>query len=208
MLLQEKTNYKSILYKTYFVLEYAVTHYDTRFVLKTDDDAFINVQPLLQQLKLLCQDPNCRNERIYMVRFHSPTHRMHGPVIIHVDLYTIGNVQHACSFSYHHLLMKMAVRAMQAVLSQPNLSNAWTAIPHSSLSVYHQEDRSECHARSDQDQTVIEFSARPPQEAFHALFCRFQDMTAFPSLLHGAFVRQRSAGEMSGWLAGENGEGE
>ena len=69
--LQEKTNYKSILYKTYFVMEYAVAHYDVRFVLKTDDDAFINVQPLIQQLKLLCETPDCQNERMYMVSFIS-----------------------------------------------------------------------------------------------------------------------------------------
>ena len=65
--MQEKTNYKSILYKTYFVMEYAASHYNVRFVLKTDDDAFINVQPLIQQLKLLCKHPDCQNERIYMV---------------------------------------------------------------------------------------------------------------------------------------------
>lgn len=66
--MQEKTNYKSILYKTYFVMEYAVAHFDVRFVLKTDDDAFINVQPLIQQLRLLCETPDCQNERMYMVR--------------------------------------------------------------------------------------------------------------------------------------------
>lgn len=67
LILQEKTNYKSILYKTYFVMEYAVANYDVQFVLKTDDDAFINIHPLIQQLKLLCQDEGCHNERIYMV---------------------------------------------------------------------------------------------------------------------------------------------
>ncbi|KAK9868651.1 hypothetical protein WJX84_001984 [Apatococcus fuscideae] len=66
--LDHKTNYKSILYKTYFVLEYAVTHYDVRFILKTDDDAFINVVPLISQLKLLCETPGCKNERVYMGR--------------------------------------------------------------------------------------------------------------------------------------------
>ena len=66
--LDHKTNYKSILYKTYFVLEYAVTNYDVRFILKTDDDAFINVVPLISQLKLLCETPGCRNERVYMGR--------------------------------------------------------------------------------------------------------------------------------------------
>jgi len=74
--LQEKTNYKSILYKTYYVMEYAVAHYDVRFVLKTDDDAFINVQPLMNQLKLLCETPDCGNERIYMVGHLSP-----GPIL-------------------------------------------------------------------------------------------------------------------------------
>ena len=69
MPLQEKTNYKSILYKTYFVMEYAAAHYDVRFVFKTDDDAFVNVQPLIQQLKLLCRNADCKNERIYMVSF-------------------------------------------------------------------------------------------------------------------------------------------
>ena len=73
--MQEKTNYKSILYKTYFVMEYAVANYDVRFVLKTDDDAFINVQPLMQQLRLICEDPYCRNERIYMVRPRTHAHR-------------------------------------------------------------------------------------------------------------------------------------
>ena len=64
--LREKTNYKSILYKTYFVLEYAVANYDVRFVLKTDDDAFINMRPLIWQLRQLCVSPDCRTERLYM----------------------------------------------------------------------------------------------------------------------------------------------
>ncbi|KAK9815952.1 hypothetical protein WJX72_012497 [[Myrmecia] bisecta] len=65
---KEKTTYKSILYKTYFVLEHAVTHFDVRFILKTDDDAFINVKPLIGQLRLLCESPACKQERIYMGR--------------------------------------------------------------------------------------------------------------------------------------------
>lgn len=63
-----KTNYKSILFKTYYILEYAVTNFDVKFVLKTDDDAFINVEPLMSQLHLLCITEECRNERIYMGR--------------------------------------------------------------------------------------------------------------------------------------------
>ena len=64
----QKTNYKSILYKTYYVLEYAVTNFNVKFVLKTDDDAFINVEPLMSQLHLLCTSDDCTNERIYMGR--------------------------------------------------------------------------------------------------------------------------------------------
>ena len=63
-----KTNYKSILFKTYYVLEYAVSNYDVKFVLKTDDDAFINIDPLLNQLHQLCLSDDCNNERIYMGR--------------------------------------------------------------------------------------------------------------------------------------------
>ena len=33
------------------VLEWGVKHYDVKFILKTDDDAFINVQPMIQQLQ-------------------------------------------------------------------------------------------------------------------------------------------------------------
>ena len=66
--IDHKTNYKSILFKTYYVLEYAVTNYNVKFVLKTDDDAFINVEPLINQLHLLCMTEDCTNERIYMGR--------------------------------------------------------------------------------------------------------------------------------------------
>lgn len=65
---QQKTNYKSILYKTFYVLEYASLNYDAAFVLKTDDDAFINVPPMVAQLRALCENPGCVNERIYMGR--------------------------------------------------------------------------------------------------------------------------------------------
>ena len=57
---------KSILFKTFHVLDYAVRHYDATFVLKTDDDAFINVGPMLQQLRALCEHPGCVRERLYM----------------------------------------------------------------------------------------------------------------------------------------------
>ena len=39
--------------------------YDVRFVLKADDDAFINVPALVRELKAHCQTPGCRKERMY-----------------------------------------------------------------------------------------------------------------------------------------------
>jgi len=48
------------------VMAYAVMHYDVSFVLKTDDDAFINVPPLVQQLRALCETEHCRHERLYV----------------------------------------------------------------------------------------------------------------------------------------------
>jgi len=68
VLVREKTNYKSILLKTFFVLEYAIKHYDVRFILKTDDDAYVHVEALVRQLRMLCISPDCRNERLYMGR--------------------------------------------------------------------------------------------------------------------------------------------
>jgi len=64
----EKTNYKSILFKTFFALQYPDDMYDVSFVLKTDDDAFVNIPALISQLKSLCETPDCVNERIYMGR--------------------------------------------------------------------------------------------------------------------------------------------
>lgn len=63
---KEATNYKSILFKTFFVMEYAVRHFDVKFVLKTDDDAFIHVTPMVHQLRALCETPGCAQERLYI----------------------------------------------------------------------------------------------------------------------------------------------
>lgn len=60
VLVREKTTYKSILLKTFFVLEYAIQHYDVRYILKTDDDAYVHVEALVHQLRLLCISPDCR----------------------------------------------------------------------------------------------------------------------------------------------------
>lgn len=74
---KEKTNYKSILFKTFYVMEYAVKHYDVKFVLKTDDDAFINVLPMMEQLRMLCENKNCERERLYLGKM-----AMHSEVLL------------------------------------------------------------------------------------------------------------------------------
>ena len=47
----QRTSYTSILLKTYFAFEHAARYYRAAFVLKTDDDAFVNVPALLIALK-------------------------------------------------------------------------------------------------------------------------------------------------------------
>ncbi len=42
--------------------------YDVRFVLKADDDAFINVPALVRELKAQCLSHGCRKERMYFGR--------------------------------------------------------------------------------------------------------------------------------------------
>jgi len=42
--------------------------YDVRFVLKADDDAFINVPSLVRELKAQCLSFGCRKERMYFGR--------------------------------------------------------------------------------------------------------------------------------------------
>ena len=42
--------------------------YDVRFVLKADDDAFINVPALVRELKANCLSFGCRKERMYFGR--------------------------------------------------------------------------------------------------------------------------------------------
>lgn len=48
----QSTNYTTILIKTLFVFQYAVWHYTANFIIKTDDDAFINVPATINMLKV------------------------------------------------------------------------------------------------------------------------------------------------------------
>lgn len=62
------------------ILEHAVKHYDVKFVLKTDDDAFVNIGVLIAELRSLCINPDCSNERLYVGRMarHSEVLLQHG----------------------------------------------------------------------------------------------------------------------------------
>ena len=40
--------------------------YNFSFVLKTDDDSFVNVPALVADLRSRCTAPSCHNERLYM----------------------------------------------------------------------------------------------------------------------------------------------
>lgn len=68
LLMAGKTTYQSILLKTFFLFKYAVTTYDVSFIMKTDDDAFVNVPWLLFSLRKGCVSEGCRHERLYMGR--------------------------------------------------------------------------------------------------------------------------------------------
>lgn len=46
-----RLDYRGILQKTFLMLQYAVTTYDVAFILKTDDDAFVNPPWLAHQLR-------------------------------------------------------------------------------------------------------------------------------------------------------------
>jgi hypothetical protein len=45
-----------------------VRRFDVRFIMKADDDAFVNVPALIAELKANCVTPGCRRERMYFGR--------------------------------------------------------------------------------------------------------------------------------------------
>ncbi len=52
-------DYRGILRKTYLLLQYAVSTYDVSFILKTDDDAFVNPPWLAHLLRNMCGFTGC-----------------------------------------------------------------------------------------------------------------------------------------------------
>ena len=63
---QQRSSYRTAVIKTYFILEFTHIHLDCRFILKADDDTFVNVKPLVRQLQSLCNHEDCRHAKLYI----------------------------------------------------------------------------------------------------------------------------------------------
>lgn len=46
-------------------LQWVTLHAQPKFVLKTDDDAYVSCAALVEVLQGLCRNPDCLNERLY-----------------------------------------------------------------------------------------------------------------------------------------------
>lgn len=81
----ESTNYTTILIKTFYVFQYAVWHYNANFIIKTDDDAFINVPATIAMLKVRAVPPTpctaIATGPVHVAHMHqrAPLHWHHGP---------------------------------------------------------------------------------------------------------------------------------
>lgn len=60
------TGYRSIVFKIYLLVEWAVANVDARFILKTDDDAYVDAARLVAELRVLCRSADCSDEKLYM----------------------------------------------------------------------------------------------------------------------------------------------
>ncbi len=47
----------------FLAVEWLVDNVNPKFVLKTDDDAYVDTAHMVTALKELCQQPNCEDER-------------------------------------------------------------------------------------------------------------------------------------------------
>lgn len=61
-----QSDYRTSVIKTYKILEYSHIHLDCRFILKADDDTFVNVMPLVQELQQMCRHHDCRRAKLYI----------------------------------------------------------------------------------------------------------------------------------------------
>lgn len=49
----------------YGCLQWVAANVQPKFVLKTDDDAYVSCAKLIAELKSLCKNPDCQNESMY-----------------------------------------------------------------------------------------------------------------------------------------------
>lgn len=56
---------KSFVRRTFFLMQYALVHFDVQYIMKTSDDVYINVQNLVQTLQAKCTDILCNHEHVY-----------------------------------------------------------------------------------------------------------------------------------------------
>ena len=49
--------------QVFLAVEWLVDNVNPKFVLKTDDDAYVDTAHMVTALKELCQQPNCEDER-------------------------------------------------------------------------------------------------------------------------------------------------
>ncbi|KAK9839945.1 hypothetical protein WJX74_000916 [Apatococcus lobatus] len=61
-----QSDYRTSVIKTYKIMEYSYIHLDCRFILKADDDTYINVIPLVQELQQMCRHQDCRHAKLYI----------------------------------------------------------------------------------------------------------------------------------------------
>ena len=60
------TEDKSSLHQTVFMMQYALVHFNVRFIMKIEDTSYIHVGNLLQLLQASCTDATCQNESLYV----------------------------------------------------------------------------------------------------------------------------------------------
>ena len=60
------TEDKSSLHQTVFMMQYALVHFDVRFIMKLEDTSYIHVGNLLHLLQASCTDATCKNESLYV----------------------------------------------------------------------------------------------------------------------------------------------
>lgn len=55
--------YRSIVYKIFLFIEWMVERVNPKFILKTDDDAYVDTAAMVAALRALCISPDCSDER-------------------------------------------------------------------------------------------------------------------------------------------------